>query len=586
MASVAEGATFDWSMPARFGADANGDGLTDYFRSPEQIRPARWRVDFNACALPVGEHSKAYRWYVNNHLVAVARTCQWSWQAPSEGTFRVGLRISSEGTPNYETQQTVTVQDWLIVSFGDSYASGEGVPEVPGASPALLTQFEVTSNSLRAAQKQFELFAANLAEATESKNFFQNLLSQRQAQLNAFLDACTDIDTWLEVQECAAFLINLPFANFQQALQNFTTLVNNARDRFNDAVAAVQAAQNAISETQATIQNLQNTLAALPSGLTAPRWQAPYPNEDWEGDDCHRSANAAPARAARALEDADPRTSVTFVHLACTGAQVDRFRAQLDKQTTWASTLVHGREVDAVLLSIGGNDAGFAAIATACGIQAACYATPLLDPDLGVSTLACTLLGGVVPSFGTACSEFFTAQFDESAAQLVGTGLSALPGKYARVADEMLPRLTGLPSQDRVYITEYVDMTKGSNGDYCTFSTADPLGTLPGFSLPELQWLDQFAASSINDAVANAAAAHGWNAVTGIYEAYSPFGYCGTEHWIVRIYESLLLQGDVKGVAHPNNAGHAFNAQAILRELIADLYPQGLGSAPRAPFSH
>jgi hypothetical protein len=134
-----------------------------------------------------------------------------------------------------------------------------------------------------------------------------------------------------------------------------------------------------------------------------------------------------------------------------------------------------------------------------------------------------------------------------------------------------------------VYITEYVDMTRGDNGAYCTQDLRNPLGTIPAITPDELAWLDVNAAGSINQAVADAAAAHGWNAVGGIYGPYATHGYCADDHWVVRIYESLLRQGDPNGVAHPNVAGHRHNGQAIGAALSAALYPDGPGAPPRAP---
>ncbi len=37
---------FDWTMPDRFGLDADGNGLIDYFTTAEAISPVTWRVDF------------------------------------------------------------------------------------------------------------------------------------------------------------------------------------------------------------------------------------------------------------------------------------------------------------------------------------------------------------------------------------------------------------------------------------------------------------------------------------------------------------------------------------------------------------
>jgi hypothetical protein len=98
-----------------------------------------------------------------------------------------------------------------------------------------------------------------------------------------------------------------------------------------------------------------------------------------------------------------------------------------------------------------------------------------------------------------------------------------------------------------------------------------------------MTWLDLVAAGSINRAVRDAAAAHGWNAVSGIHAGYATHGYCADNHWVVRVHETFLRQLDPKGMAHPNNAGHSHNAQAILAALTSDLYPQGLSEPPRAP---
>jgi hypothetical protein len=55
--SAADGpvASFDYSMPDRFGLDENGDGLTDYVAGtsdspgPVQVDPSSWHVDLDAC---------------------------------------------------------------------------------------------------------------------------------------------------------------------------------------------------------------------------------------------------------------------------------------------------------------------------------------------------------------------------------------------------------------------------------------------------------------------------------------------------------------------------------------------------------
>jgi len=263
----------------------------------------------------------------------------------------------------------------------------------------------------------------------------------------------------------------------------------------------------------------------------------------------------------------------------------------LQLQVPWANAMVGAREIDAVLVSIGGNDAGFADLAVACGVQQPCYVdSPALD--LADAQFVCGLFG--VIGLGAPCNELFGVFPDQSAKQILETGVGALPAKYAMLANTVLPGLEGLLTPEpgepvervrsgRVYITEYVDMTKDDARAYCRFDRTDPLGSIPGMTPDEMQWLDITAAGSINRAVADAAATHGWNAVGGIFSAYAPHGYCAESHWVVRLHETLLGQGDISGIAHPNVQGHIRNGQAIFVALMGDLYPLGLGAAPRAP---
>ena len=56
---------------------------------------------------------------------------------PEEGAYRVELRTSDGTTTSSWTRKEVVVQDFLIVSLGDSYGSGEGSPDRPVDTSAL-----------------------------------------------------------------------------------------------------------------------------------------------------------------------------------------------------------------------------------------------------------------------------------------------------------------------------------------------------------------------------------------------------------------------------------------------------------------
>jgi hypothetical protein len=87
----------------------------------------------------------------------------------------------------------------------------------------------------------------------------------------------------------------------------------------------------------------------------------------WIDERCHRSAWAGPARAAIIIEKADPKTAVTFISFACTGASIkkgllgaqDRKGHEVEPQLDKVFAAVGRRTIDALLLSIGGNDLEF-----------------------------------------------------------------------------------------------------------------------------------------------------------------------------------------------------------------------------------
>lgn len=594
-ARATPGATFDWSVPARFG-HVNALGLIDY-PTPEEIAQTAWQVDFDACALP----GDTYTWHVDRRPVARVDGCKYTHEFAAEGTYQVALHVVSTRGSAVWAEAEVTVQDWLIVSIGDSYASGEGAPEVPVASEALQAEILGLFQDLQEAQQQLELARTSLEDAVEEKGLADQIRATRAARRAAFLNACT-INEFKDIKECADFLAGLPFSTYNDAKANFDQAVENAQERVDDAIAAIAAAQAAIAAGQSAVESLTAAIEAAQGNFTVPWWQPKFEVEETELFECHRSALAAPARAALALEEADPRTSVTFVHLACSGAKTKGGLASVDAQIRWANRLIGEREVDAVLLSVGGNDVGFSGLATACGVQEPCFAD---DPaiDLGDVVAACAPLSFLTA--GEACLDFFTENVpDESGKQMLADGLAALPGAYALIADESLPRLRGLleprsgghpvrgnrrplPEDDRlrterVYLVEYSDMTKDDSGAYCGGVAGDPFASMPGLSVAEMKWLDENALVRINEAGVAAAVEHGWSYVTGVAAGFANRGYCARSHWMVRLPESLLSQGDYLGTGHPNRRGNAFTGTVIHEALMGDLYSEGLDS-PRSP---
>lgn len=233
----------------------------------------------------------------------------------------------------------------------------------------------------------------------------------------------------------------------------------------------------------------------------------------------HRSAQAGVAQAARALELADPKTSVTFVFLSHTGSQVttglfDPIKGgdadnpefgppQLEKM----QQLVGDQHIDALTVSIGGNDIGFADI-----------------------------LSGL--TLGTPAREevFRTAE-----------------AKLAELANVRYPRLAArLDDFDigQVFLTEYPDITRQSDGQTASSILFD---IIPGFSVSrsELDELRTRLMFPLIDVMRDAAADFGWTYADGVNAGFARSQY-GT--WFRSATDSHILQGPATPTIDLNNA--------------------------------
>lgn len=144
----------EWSMPARFGLDLNGNGLIDIPNSIDYVLnldPGScasgcdgvvpvFSVLLDATSLRLHDESgtvlpiEAYTWTVIDSSIGSPTVTVGGLQATvelPEGQFEVALEITS-GLHSRVLEETIAVQDVVIAAIGDSYAAGEGNPEVPG----------------------------------------------------------------------------------------------------------------------------------------------------------------------------------------------------------------------------------------------------------------------------------------------------------------------------------------------------------------------------------------------------------------------------------------------------------------------
>jgi hypothetical protein len=420
---------FDWTVPERFdGQDHDGNGLADAF-APDgrlDVAPARWPVDFTYTSSGACDPALTASWRIDGTAVSDTdpaiidddpTTCAFSYGFPAEGQYHVEMELRDTlGNVAGTQAHDVIVQDWLIVSIGDSVASGEGNPDIPG---------------------------------------------RRSAR--------------------------------------------------------------------------------------------------WENEQCHRSAAAGPAQAAIAIERADPKTSVTFIHLACSGAGIiegllgsyDGIVAgnALPPQLDALQTAVGEREIDAVLVSIGANDAHFSKLVKQC----------LLKDDCD----------GPAP---------------DSAASKFARRLRRLPGEYDQLAGALNPLVS---DSQRVLLTEYFDPTHGDGGAICadTILADLPVVAHLGLSITaaEATWAATTLLPGLNAAGASAATRNGWTYVGGIAAQFLTHGYCASDHWVDTYTESKARQGDSNGTLHPNASGQTAYGNRIGAALHDAFYTNGDLHQPRRP---
>jgi hypothetical protein len=298
--------------------------------------------------------------------------------------------------------------------------------------------------------------------------------------------------------------------------------------------------------------NVEDELVVVLGDSVASGEGNPRGKDKWLDRPCHRSAAAGFEVAARRLGELDPHRSITFVSLACSGAEIGKgllegyggvappskgfeYPPQVERLRRIAAARGASEggppAVNAVLVSVGANDLAFSGVVKKCAIS-------LSD-----------------------CGKSGEGQLRRS--------LEALGKRYDRLGRELL---SAAPGAD-VFVTEYFDPTHGSDGEFCRRSV---LLTSP----TETQWAYERLLRPLNDEVEAAASRNGWEEIGGIAAAFERHGICARDSWVRGFGESLLSQGDWLGTLHPNEEGH----QRIARRVAAGIaVPLGFEPPPEPP---
>lgn len=308
----------------------------------------------------------------------------------------------------------------------------------------------------------------------------------------------------------------------------------------------------------------------------------------WVDPQCHRSRWAPGALAAKAIEDMDPTTSVTFLSFACSGATIDKtwplegktFDAYEKEDGTkskgsgifgwylgiespsssgmsWdmpkylaengkgvppqIQQLKHalaGRKIDSVIMSAGINDAGFSRMLATCVLFKECP-----SEVIGYNNKEVPL------------SKRFAAD------------AAAVSASYERLGKELAP-LT-----KRTLVFEYPNAFTGDDGKTCEYTLADVQYPF-AITRDESNWIQTAGEQALHGAIRTGVQRANFEYVGGVWNAFKGHGYCSSasKRWVRRAEESSKIQGPsdttkTQGTIHPNPAGYTELSKYIVKGL-------------------
>jgi hypothetical protein len=321
----------------------------------------------------------------------------------------------------------------------------------------------------------------------------------------------------------------------------------------------------------------------------------PGPNQD--STRCHRSGTTSTSAVARSvLATQFPDVSFNWVSVACSGGSIVQtgkirndpppvnkggvltgydgaddlrkrnipksslspavYPPQLSQINTILAARPSGptRRIDALVMNLGGNDAGFGEVITAC---------------LNINFLDGTSWGD--------CNN------NEEVADFLSGSLSTLNGRFNRLAASLRgepvspdPKLNQQPAD--VFLTAAPNPLRATASTYCN---RQPEGNYEEeLTGAESEWVEANVVNPLNARFATEATQHGWELVNAHVNTFFGHAICSPDNWINQNLQALRRQGELDetegvpiavsgGIAHPNRSGFA----AIGGALAADMRP-------------
>ncbi len=344
--------------------------------------------------------------------------------------------------------------------------------------------------------------------------------------------------------------------------------------------------------------------------LVAHQLGVTYPNKGfWDDPDsnyggpavCHRSSFAGPSLAAQRViannPSNSPSNSITYIHMACSGATVEDSIQQLRvargslpridvltiaagandltiREPTPDTVLFDNDTVDDLVGNGGDLGLGFKEVLLRCLEPFnSCSSDPNFDQDLTDSingnpsrtVTGTTFKNGPVETIGFSGLPALYQQLDQEVRCInPSDGTQEL---NCTDPQKQIPKL--------VLIAEYHDPTHDKNGQYPQL--AAHLGGCSDWGVTAVAFhkLHDLALVGMNSQIRNSP----WEVVP-VQDGFLTHGMCAQDQrWVVTTPDSLGLQNDVQGTAHPNYAGQAYIGDQIYNYMIARNPPVTTASA-------
>lgn len=278
----------------------------------------------------------------------------------------------------------------------------------------------------------------------------------------------------------------------------------------------------------------------------------------WSNTECHRSVHNGRRYAADRME-AMTGVSVLFRDFACSGATVNALieggtsnqlgfentsvPAQIEQARTEQRNNQNNRPIDILMVSIGGNDAGFASVVMECMKPSDCRNSSVV----------------------------------QSAINSIPTVRTRLRNLRDRISERLNVR--------RIYITDYPSPVRNNNTEWCgdfddLFTpSGDEAGILmKGISAEESEFLHANYILPLNNAIRDfvletASEQLNWRFVSGVFDTFRPHGFCQPNplRWVHTLGDSFAVQASYTGAVHPNRKGHTAYADILVRKATLDL---------------